>query len=142
VITTGTLNANGGITFTASAAATKVIDMSGGAGTLNLKGALTVPAASSTLTAGTLRSIFNYADTAAQTVNFFSAGAYDNLHTNNTSASGATLGVVITTSNVTGNLRVLSGTFSNGGLAMAGNATRIFEVGSGEKLQVCVKTVD
>jgi len=136
VTTTGTLNANGGITFTASAAATKVIDMSGGAGTLNLKGALTVPAASSTLTAGTSGSIFNYADTAAQTVNFFSAGAYHNLYTNNTSASGATLSNVITASNVTGNLRVQSGTFSNGGFAIAGNAAKTFEVVNGATFKV------
>ena len=84
VTTTGTLNANGGMTFTASAAATKVINMSGGAGTLNLKGALTVPAFFiETLTAGTT-STFNYADTANQTVNYFSAGAYNNLTFNNT----------------------------------------------------------
>jgi len=140
VISTGTLNANGGITFTASAAATKVIDMSGGAGTLNLKGALTVPAASSTLTAGTSGSIFNYADTSAQTVNFFSAGAYHNLHTNNTNASGATLNAAITTSNVTGNLRVQSGTFSNGGFAIAGNAARTIEVVNGATFKVAGTT--
>src|SRR5207248_5050124 len=138
VITTGTLNANGGITFTASAAATKVIDMSGGAGTLNLKGALTVPAASSTLTAGSSGSIFNYADSAAQTVNFFSAGAYNNLHSNN--SSGATLSAAITTANVTGNLRVQSGIFSNGGLAIAGSAGDTFEVANGATFKVAGTT--
>ncbi len=130
-ITTGTLNANGGITFAASASATKVIDMSGGAGTLNLKGALTVPANSSTLTAGTSGSIFNYADVAAQTVNFFSAGAYHNLHINNTHGSGATLSAAITTANVTGNLGVQTGLFSNDGFAIAGNAGKTFEVTNG-----------
>jgi hypothetical protein len=140
VITTGTLNANGGITFAASAAATKVIDMSGGAGTLNLKGALTVPGASSTLTAGTSGSIFNYADTSAQTINFFSAGAYHNLHINNTSASGATLNAAITTANVTGNLRAQSGTFSNGGFAIAGNAARALEVMNGATFKVAGTT--
>ena len=139
-ITTGTLNANAGITFVGSAAATKVIDMSAGAGTLNLKGALTVPALSSTLTAGTLGSIFNYADTAAQTVNFFTAGAYHNLHLNNTSASGAALSASITTSNVTGNLRVLSGTFSNGGFAIAGNAAKTLEVANGAIFKVAGTT--
>ena len=138
VITTGTLNANGGLTFTASAAATKVIDMSGGAGILNLKGALTVPAASSTLTAGTAGSIFNYADTSAQTVNYFSAGAYHNLHLNNSSA--ATLSAAITASNVTGNLRVQSGTFSNGGFAIAGNAAKTFEVVNGATFKVAGTT--
>jgi hypothetical protein len=134
VITTGTLNANGGMTFTASAAATKVIDMSGGAGALNLKGALTVPAASSTLTAGTAGSIFNYADTSAQTVNFFSAGAYHNLHLNNSSA--ATLSAAITTLNVTGNLRAQSGTFSNGGFAITGNAAKTLDIANGATFKV------
>jgi fibronectin-binding autotransporter adhesin len=137
VITTGTLNANGGLTFASSAAATKVIDMSGGAGTLNLKGALTVPTA--TLTAGTSGSIFNYADTAAQTINYFT-GAYNNLHINNTSASGATLSNVITAANVTGNLRVQSGTFNNGGFAIAGNAAKIFEVVNGATFKVAGTT--
>ena len=119
VITTGTLNADGGITFTGSAAATKVIDMSGGAGTLNLKGALTVPAASSTLTAGTAGSTFNYADNAAQTINFFTAGAYHNLTINNTHASGATLSAAIITTNLTGNISV--GNVNSGSLFTSGN---------------------
>ena len=131
VLTSGTLNANGGITFVASAAASKVIDMSGGASFLNLKGALTVPAASSTLTAGTT-SFFNFADdTNAQTINFFSAGAYNNLRTNNTSVNGAILSAAITTSNVTNNFRVLSGICSNGGFAIALNTSKIFEVANG-----------
>jgi len=71
-ITTGQLNANGGITFTGSASATNKIIMSGGTSELNLKGALTIPANSCTLTAGSSGSIFNFADTsAAQTINFF-----------------------------------------------------------------------
>ncbi len=123
-ITTGTLNANGGITFVGSASATKVIDMSTGGGTINLKGALTTPASSSTLTAGT-NSNFNYIDSNAQTVNYFSAGAYNNLYINNTSSTGATLSGAITTGtngNVTGNLSVgntnSSSVFTNGGFAI------------------------
>jgi hypothetical protein len=59
VITSGQLNANAGLTFggTLGANATKVIDMSGGAGTLNLKGALTFTVVG-TLTAGNAGSIF------------------------------------------------------------------------------------
>ena len=140
VITSGTLNANGGITFTASAAATKVIDMSGGAGVLNLKGALTVPAASSTLTAGTSGSIFNYADSSAQTVNYFSAGGYFNLYANNTSGTGATLSAAITTANVTGDLRVQSGTLNNGGFAIAGNVTKTLQVANGATLRLAGTT--
>jgi len=119
VITTGVLNANGGMAFTGSANATKVIDMSGGAGTLNLKGALTVPAASSTLTAGTAGSTFNYTDNAAQTINFFTAGAYHNLTINNTHASGATLSAAISTTNLTGNISV--GNVNSGSLFNTGN---------------------
>jgi len=118
-ITTGTLNANGGITFIASASATKVIDMSGGAGNINLKGALTVPANSGTLTAGTTGSIFNYADNQAQTINYFPGGKYFNLHINNTSSSGATLSDAITTGNVEGNVSV--GDINSGSLFNSGN---------------------
>ncbi|MCX6294521.1 MAG: hypothetical protein NTX97_00405 [Bacteroidetes bacterium] len=118
VLTTGTLNANGGITFTASDALTKVINMSGGAGTLNLKGALTVPALSSTLTAGTT-SFFNYCDNLPQTINYFSGGAYGNLNLNNTDPTlGVTLGAAITTANVSRNINVQSGLFRTNNLAI------------------------
>jgi hypothetical protein len=131
-ITTGTLDANGGISFTGSASANKVIDMSGGAGTLNMKGSLTVPANSSTLNAGTSGSIFNYADaTSAQTINFFSAGAYLNLHINTTGGIGASLSAPITAALVTGNIRVQSGTFNNGGFAIGMTGSKVFEVVNG-----------
>ncbi|MES2837535.1 MAG: PKD domain-containing protein [Bacteroidota bacterium] len=135
VITTGTLNANGGITFTAGAAATKVIDMSAGAGNLNLRGALTVPANSSTLTAGTLGSIFNYYDSNPQTINLFSAGAYHNLHINNIGT--ATLSANLTTLNLTGNLRVQTGKLAYGGtVSVLGNASRIFELAPNTIFQI------
>lgn len=133
VITTGTLNANGGLSFAANTApASKVINMSGGAGVLNLKGALTFGNLAGTLTAGTSGSIFNYADnSAAQTVNYFPGGAYHNLHINTTGSTGATLSAAITTTNVTGNLRVQSGTLSNGAFAIALNTSKTFEVANG-----------
>lgn len=130
VLTTGTLNANGGITFAGTIVQTKVINL-GTTGTVNLKGALT-GATAATLTAGTSGSIFNYNDnTTAQSVNFFGAGAYHNLHINTTGGAGATLSAGITAANVTGNLRVLTGTLENGGFAIAGNAARTFEVANG-----------
>lgn len=130
-ISSGTLNANGGMTFTASSSVTKIINMSQapGTGTINLKGALTVPGSSSTLTAGTAGSVFNYADVNAQTVNFFSSGGYFNLYINNTSASGATLGNNITATRVTGNIAVgnlTSGstlTTNNNSITMAASRT-------------------
>jgi hypothetical protein len=125
-ITTGSLNVND-INFTTSVADSKVIDMSGGEGALNLRGLLTVPSNSSTLISGTT-SIFNYNGTTAQTINFFSNGGYNNLRINNTSLSGATLSAAITTDNVKGNLRVQSGRLNNGGFAISGNASATFEV--------------
>ncbi len=116
---TGTLNANADIIFSGSTAATKVIDMSGGAATINLKGALTVPSSSATLTAGTAGSIFNYTGTSAQTINYFPSGKYYNLHINNTNASGATLSAAIATSNVDGNLSI--GNNNSGSLFNTGN---------------------
>lgn len=127
VLTTGTLNANGGITISGTTPATKVINL-GTTGTLNLKGALT-GASGATLTAGTSGSIFNYNDnTSAQTVNFFGAGAYFNLYINTTGGAGATLSAAISTTNVTGNLRVQSGTLNTGAFNIVGNGTRTFEV--------------
>lgn len=136
VLTTGTLNANGGISIAGTNTLTKVIIMSGGASTINLKGTLS-GSANATLTAGTAGSIFNYADNASsQTINFFGAGAYHNLHVNTTGGTGATLAAAITTGNVTGNLRVQSGTLNNGGFAIAGNASRTLEVANSAFLKL------
>jgi hypothetical protein len=132
VITTGTLNANGGMTFVGSASATKVINMSGGAGKINFKGTLTVPGNSSTLTAGTAGSTFNYCGTSAQTIEFFTAGAYYNLEINNTAT--AALSGNLTATNVTGDLIVTTGTFSNGTRTVTGNASRTLSVASGATL--------
>ncbi|WP_264522310.1 G8 domain-containing protein [Flavobacterium sp. N1994] len=125
VITTGTLNANGGITFVGSNAATKVIDMSGGAGNLNLKGVLTVPAASSTLTSGTT-STFSYVDSGTQTINKFSSGNYNNL-----SISGAGVKTFAALTAITNKLSIATGsslnlgTFANtaGTLSLGGSGT-------------------
>lgn len=104
-ITTGTLTINGGLTYNAGGPPRAVIDMSGGAGTLNLAGALTVTTAGR-LTPGA-SSTFNYNGTAAQTVLLNVATIdYYNLHINNTSSSGATLNANIDTNNVFGNLRI------------------------------------
>ncbi|MCG3204500.1 MAG: hypothetical protein KCHDKBKB_01215 [Elusimicrobia bacterium] len=137
VITSGQLNAYGGMSFTASASSQKMIIMSGGAGQLNLKGDLTIPSNSCTLTAGTAGSVFSYVDDVSpQTVQFFTAGAYHNLHLNNTSGSGVTLGAAVTSSNVTANLRIQSGIFNNAGLAIAGGTGDTFEVANGATFEM------
>ncbi len=130
-ITTGELNAFGGMTFVASNILGKQLIMSGGAGRLNLKGVLTVPASAVTFTPGSAGSAVNFMDdSAAQTIAFFPS-AYYNLYLNNTSANGVTLNTAISATNVTGDLRVQSGTFNNGGNAIAGAAGKMFEVAAG-----------
>lgn len=64
------------------------------------------------------------------------AGAYYNLHINTTQVAGATLSAAISAANVTGNLRVQSGTLNNGGFAMVGNAARTLEVANGAFLKL------
>lgn len=141
VLTSGELNAYGGISFTGSANATKLINMSGGAGHLNLKGNLTIPANSCTLSAGTSGSVFNYMDgSSLQTVRYFTGGAYYNLYLNNTSASGVVLGSSITVSNVTGDVRVLSGTLKNGAYSISGNSGEAFEVADGATFEMSGST--
>ncbi len=137
-ITTGTLNANGGLNTTGatggSTALVHNITMSGGAGTLNLKGAIsTVSVAGAggwTFTMGTAGSNFKYVDTSAQVVYFPGSGAYHNLVLNNT--AGVTLNAAVTAARVTGHLTVGDGTtaaiFNDGQATTVGNAAKIFTV--------------
>jgi hypothetical protein len=131
VITTGTLNANGGITFAAANNTGRRIVMSGGAGRINLQGTLTL-GGQQTLTAGTASSTFNYTGSTAQTIPFFSSGGYNNIEINNT--AGATLTAAVTTGNVTGNILVSTGALSNGGFAITGNGSAAFTVMNGAML--------
>ena len=142
-LTTGTINANGGIdtSGTGSAcAACNTIDISGGAGVFNLKGNIQTTNANGasgwTFTNTTCTSTggqFGFIDTAAaQTVYLPGAGGYCRLFINNTNASGATLGAAITTSNLKEGVTVgddsAAAIFLNGGFAIAGNASKVFLV--------------
>ncbi len=128
-VTTGTLTIGGDLIFVAGVDANNVLDLSGGAATVNLAGAFT--ATVGTLLEGT-SSTFNYNGTAAQTVRLNVGNIdYYNLHINNTSASGATLNADITTANVFGNVRVQSGTLNDGGNIITGGAGDTFEVANG-----------
>lgn len=134
VLTSGTLNVLGNLVHSnASLAANSVIDMSGGNGFLNLAGSFTISSLG-TLTAGT-NSIFNFNGTNAQTIPIgVSAVVYNNLRVNN--SAGATLSAAITTANVTGNLRVLSGTLNSGGFAIVGNSSKLLEVADDATLRL------
>jgi hypothetical protein len=102
-----------------------------GAGTMNLAGAFTLSNNKGTLTPSTGTVNFN-GSTAGQAIPIgVSSVTYSNLTINNTSGSGATLGAAITGTLVTGNLSVQSGTFNNGGFAIALASGRNFSVSNG-----------
>lgn len=138
-LTTGTLTIGGNLEYnTTNNAGNEVSSVLRitAAGTVNIAGAITVNGTTNrgTLSPGTAGTV-NFNGTAAQTIPIgVSAVTYFNLATNNTSVSGATLGAAITTTNVTGNLLVQSGTLNNGGFAIAGNGTRTLQVNNGATL--------
>jgi hypothetical protein len=129
-ISTGSLTVQGNLVMSAAAALQSQIVFSG-AGTMNLQSAFTLTHTLGTLTPSTGTVNFN-GSAAAQTIPIgVSSVTYYNLTTNNTNAGGATLSAAITTTNVTGNLSVQSGTLNNGGFAIALAANRNFSVANG-----------
>ncbi|GIV37589.1 MAG: hypothetical protein KatS3mg032_1968 [Cyclobacteriaceae bacterium] len=142
-ITTGTLNVGTTLLFFTSnqnsRELTAILDMTGGNGTVNLSGSLGFSNGRGLLLPGTSGSVFNYNRTSSgQTVNFPSLNqaanpfTYHNLHLNNTSASGVILATNISAANVTGDVRVQSGTLRlHVGRTITGNPTRTFEVAPG-----------
>ncbi len=139
-ITTGILNVGSNLVFNTSNNAnrelTAVLDMAGGNGRINLSGQLNFTNNRGLLLSGTSGSVFNYNRTSGgQTIMFPTANStpwvYHNLYLNNTSPSGINLFGGITASNVTGDVRVQSGTFYVGNASITGNASRTFQVASG-----------
>lgn len=135
-ITTGTLNIGSNLVFNTSNNAnrelTAVLDMTGGNGRVNLSGQLTFINNRGLLLSGTSGSVFNYnRSSGGQTIMFPTANStpwtYHNLYLNNT-GTGVNLFGGISASNVTGDVRVQSGTFYVGNAAIVGNASRTFQV--------------
>lgn len=130
VIAGGSLAVGGNIIFNTPTSASAILDLSGGASTVNLSGAITKSSAG-TLTPGT-QSTFTFNGTAAgQTVTLGAGFAYNNIQLNNTHASGVTLGGSVTSTNVLGNILLQAGQLSNGGYSVAGNLTKQFSIGAG-----------
>ena len=128
-ITSGTMTVSGSLTFNningSSADQTQII-MTGGTGTFNLGGAFTINNTSGTLSAGTT-STFNFNGSAAQTIPIgVSNVIYNNINVNN--LSGATISNTVSATNVTGSFNIQTGTFNNGGFAMAGSSGDTFTV--------------
>ncbi|MFN8249604.1 MAG: endonuclease [Ferruginibacter sp.] len=129
-VTSGVLTITGNLTYSGLNTASAIVDLSGGAATLNLGGNIVLSSAG-TLLPGTSSTVNYNSSTAAQTVTTASAVSYCNLTLNNTSASGVTPAAAITATKVTGNLSVQSGIFNNGGFGIAGNTGKQFSVSNG-----------
>lgn len=120
-------------TNNAANAAAAVLDMSSGSGRVNLGGALTFANNGGTLLSGTAGSIFNFNRSASgQSLNFPGTGAFTfhNLYANNTSTSGLNIAASLTTTNLTGDIRVQSGLLTTGNATIDGNLSRTFQVAS------------
>ncbi|MFZ6010470.1 MAG: T9SS type A sorting domain-containing protein, partial [Bacteroidota bacterium] len=146
-ITTGTLTVGADLKFNTSnnggRELTTIIDMTGGAGTLNLGRNLIFVNNRGLLRAGTSGSVFNYNRSASsQTIGFPASNqaanpwAYHNLYCNNTSSSGVTFSTTITTTNLTGDLRVQTGTLQQGNQSITGTGTKTFQVAAGATFQM------
>ena len=124
VITTGNVTLSGNLTFNEPVNPVQAqIDLSGGAGTFNLGGSVTVSVAG-TVNPGT-SSTFNFNGSSAQTIPIgVSSILYNNIDVNNTSAGGATLSADVTSGNVNGNIRV--GNISSGSLLNTNNHALAF----------------
>ncbi|MFM2146558.1 MAG: hypothetical protein RL732_1394, partial [Bacteroidota bacterium] len=125
-ISTGSLTINGNLAIVAGSAGNNVIDMSGGAGKLILKGAWTGTVG--TLNAGTTSQVRFESTTAAQTIPVFLTGGYNDIYINNTSATGATLAGALTANNLKGNIIVgdanTGSKFNTGNFAITLNNTK------------------
>jgi hypothetical protein len=134
-ITTGTVTINGNLLFNPKSdkPANAVVDMSGGAGTLNLKGAITMSSGVGTLTPGTTSTV-NFNGSSAQSIAFPSLIRFNNININNT--AGVTASAAFTSTLVTGNVRVQTGIFNNGGFAIAGATGKTFEVANGATFNI------
>lgn len=146
-ITTGTLNVGSNLVFNTSNNAnrelTAVLDMTGGNGRVNLTGQLSFTNNRGLLIPGTSGSVFNYNRTASEQILSFPTGnqaanpfVYHNLYFNNTSVNGVFVGTAITATNVTGDLRIQSGTSRQGNATITGNGTRTFQIAPGASIRL------
>jgi hypothetical protein len=98
-------------------------------GVIGIAGVISLTASFTSGTYVNTNNTINYNSSSAQSVTIPAAGFINNLAFN--AAGTATLTNAVTTANVTGNVSVQSGTFSNGGFAITGNGTATFSVSNG-----------
>ena len=116
----GTANVTGNITMIGSTTGRSKIDMGPGASVLNIGGDI-IQNTTGEVVSGSNGSTVNFNGSGAQTLTIGTGMIFENITFNN-SGSGVTLGTVLTASNVTGNINIQSGTFDNGGFAVAGSS--------------------
>ena len=126
-VSSGSLTIGGNLVYNTGNVSSGIVDLSGGTATLNIAGNITLNTAG-TLSPGTSSTVNYNGSLAAQNITFGSGISYYNLSLNNSSTSGVSLVSSVSTSNVTGNINVQSGIFSNGGFSITGNASRQFAV--------------
>lgn len=127
-LTTGTLTVQGNVVYNSPAGVNNaILDMSAGASVLNLAGNMVMANTSGKLVSGNTSQV-KYTGNAAQIITLGSGIVYNDIYTLNTSVSGITLGAAMNSWNCLGNLRIQSGSFSNGGFTMAGNSSKTFEL--------------
>ncbi|MFN3839853.1 MAG: T9SS type A sorting domain-containing protein, partial [Cyclobacteriaceae bacterium] len=122
---------------------TAVLDMTGGNGRVNLGGQLSFTNNRGLLLSGTSGSVFNYNRTSSEQVLAFPTSnqpanpfTYHNLYFNNPSTNGVFIGTSITSANVTGDLRIQSGTSRQGNATITGNGTRTFQIAPGASIRL------
>ena len=140
IVNNSTLTIGGNLVYNTGNVSSGVVDLSQGSSTLNIAGSITLNTAG-TLSPGT-SSVVNYnGSSAGQTVTFGSGITYNSLSFNNSHTSGVSLVSAITASNVTGNIMLQSGIFSNGGFSVAGNAAKQFTVSNSATYRLTGNTV-
>lgn len=140
VVNNSTLTIGGNLSYNTGNVSSGVVDLSTGNSTMNIAGSITLNSAG-TLSPGT-SSLVNFNGTlAGQTVTFGSGITYNSLAFNNSHTAGVSLVSGITASNVTGNILVQSGIFSNGGFSVTGNAAKQFTVSNAATYRLTGNTV-
>ncbi|MCX7785729.1 MAG: hypothetical protein N2201_05835, partial [candidate division WOR-3 bacterium] len=133
-ISTGTVNLSGNLNFNSPSSGASPeqnqINITG-AGNFYLGGNFNIQYNLGTISPGT-SSNFIFNGSINQTVPIgVSNIRYNNLHFSNTGTK--TISAAITTSNVTGDVRIYGGTLSNNSYTITGNSTKTFQVANGAK---------
>jgi len=108
------------------------INMTAGASTFNIAGNFQNPSVASFSSSST--STVNFNGTSAQEIP--SSFSYNHITTNNSSASGVSLGGSIGSSNISGDFTVETGVFDVAGFSISGGAGNEFIVNSGAELRL------